>query len=171
MIDSTCAKDKVDLDNMYRMIESMPEAIQAEIGLTIERIYANYKARLIAQEQINYCIVTLRRNGLLDKNTRLALGLIKPDEQNIDDESSNTIYFIESRDAGLIKIGFTTNPDRRIKSLKTASPNKLRVIMTMPGTREDERKLHEKFAHLRQQGEWFTDCDELRNHIHDLIYT
>lgn len=30
---------------------------------------------------------------------------------------------------------------------------------------DDERALHDRFAHLRQHGEWFTDCDEIRSYI------
>jgi len=39
------------------------------------------------------------------------------------------------------------------------------VIAAMPGGREEERKLHRRFARYRVTGEWFRDCGPIRKYI------
>lgn len=76
------------------------------------------------------------------------------------------IYFVDGGD--LIKIGFTTNMDRRMKALQAHSPCRLRIILVVQGSRIREAALHEKFAHLRMHGEWFKADLELHNFIRSL---
>lgn len=81
------------------------------------------------------------------------------------------VYFVE-RD-GFVKIGVTTNLEKRLQSLArggalmpagmTIGP--ITVLATMRGTRANEAYLHKRFAHLRIEGEWFL-LDET---IHDFI--
>jgi Meiotically up-regulated gene 113 len=77
------------------------------------------------------------------------------------------IYFIATS-AGHIKIGYSANPDRRLKSLQTASSVPLRLIGTLPGTLKDEEALHARFAKYRVRGEWFTLTGALRSFIERL---
>jgi hypothetical protein len=72
------------------------------------------------------------------------------------------IYFIEH--AGLIKIGFASNVEKRLTAFRTTLPA-LKLIGTMDGTRGHERTIHDCLAIHRQGGEWFTDCDEVRGFI------
>jgi hypothetical protein len=65
------------------------------------------------------------------------------------------VYFIQGQTTGLIKIGFAVNPQKRIKILATGCTEHLKILCVQPGTRDHERRAHEKFAHLRQKGEWF----------------
>jgi len=66
------------------------------------------------------------------------------------------VYFIMSEENKEIKIGFTVGPvEKRLSSLQTAHPYKLQLLGTIPGTTEDEKSLHEQFANIRLQGEWF----------------
>lgn len=160
-----------NLASIYRMIDALPEQMQTEIGITVERMYESYKTTLIAQERINHCVAKLRQNGLLDASSRVALGLNKTRGKQEDELPESTIYFMCALDANRIKIGFTANIEKRIKNLRTSSPHKLRLMRTIPGTKDDERRLHEQFAHLREHGEWFTDCDELRDFINQLPWT
>jgi len=150
------------------MIEALPSEMQEEIKLIVERMHSGYKEKLITQERINHCITKLRRNGLLDTASRIALGLIEEEEEKPEEGKEPTIYFMHAFDANRIKIGFTTNIERRIRSLKMSSPHGLRFMYAIPGTKDEEHKLHERFAHLRQHGEWFTDCEELREYINQL---
>lgn len=53
-------------------------------------------------------------------------------------------------DGTLIKVGYTTSPRRRGGELK------LTLLWTFPGSMEDERNLHHKWARHRINGsEWF----------------
>jgi len=75
------------------------------------------------------------------------------------------VYFIESKSSGLVKIGYSNNPQKRLKEIKTMSPELLELVAIMPGAKEDEFSLHEKFAHLRKHGEWFEMCSEIGEFI------
>jgi hypothetical protein len=64
-------------------------------------------------------------------------------------------YLIQSIDGGPVKIGFTRgNPDDRLKSIQTNSPDELRIIARLPGI-DLEPILHERYAADRIRGEWF----------------
>ena len=67
----------------------------------------------------------------------------------------NVVYFIAMRGADRIKIGFTTDLKARIKQLCTGTPDKIDVLLTVPGTVSLERELHARFAADRLHGEWF----------------
>ena len=75
------------------------------------------------------------------------------------------IYFITMGMSGVLKIGFSTNLDARLKSLKTSSPTKIVLLLVINGTMAEERALHKRFASDRVQGEWFRFSDEIRGFI------
>jgi hypothetical protein len=64
-------------------------------------------------------------------------------------------YFIQAVTGGPIKIGKTTDPKGRLKTMQTAIPQQLAVIGLLIG--DHEASLHEKFAGFRLSGEWFKD--------------
>lgn len=63
------------------------------------------------------------------------------------------VYFIQAGTDGLIKIGYSSDPKRRLANLQ--SPVPLRLLATMRGGRKLERRLHKKLAAHRKHGEWF----------------
>lgn len=73
------------------------------------------------------------------------------------------VYFIEGGNS--IKIGVAEYPQNRLRILQNSSPLALKILKTCNGGREEERKLHARFAHLRQHGEWFKKSDELMDFI------
>jgi len=70
------------------------------------------------------------------------------------------VYAIESGD--FIKVGYSSDPAVRLKELQTSSPIRLTLLATRPGTVEDERNLHVRFAEYRAEGEWFHALPVLR---------
>jgi hypothetical protein len=74
------------------------------------------------------------------------------------------VYFIACGD-DLIKIGHTTNLRSRLSALRTATPKELRVLLAIPGTRDDEQELHRKFEAHRAGREWFSRCDAIAEFI------
>jgi hypothetical protein len=48
-----------------------------------------------------------------------------------------------------IKIGFSDDIDRRLEQLEWRYRTPLALLATMPGGREEEKAVHERFAHLR----------------------
>jgi hypothetical protein len=65
------------------------------------------------------------------------------------------IYFL--RCDGRMKIGFTTNPLKRLMVLKTAVSHEIDGMAIIPGTEREERRAHLYLGRHRRHGEWF-DC-------------
>lgn len=69
-------------------------------------------------------------------------------------DAEQFIYFV-GWERGPIKIGIASTPHRRIKDIQTGCPHKLRIWAMVPGTQNDEAKLHKQFANDKLKGEWF----------------
>jgi hypothetical protein len=69
------------------------------------------------------------------------------------------VYIIAADDAGPVKIGFSKNPEKRLKQFQTGHPQPLRLChsLAFEGKRAKgiERIIHQTINHLRVQGEWF----------------
>lgn len=74
-------------------------------------------------------------------------GLLPPLEES-------WVYFLEKN--GLVKIGTTTNLDRRMRELGGGF-----LRLAVPGGVALEANLHQRLDHLRVHGEWFRDEDDL----------
>jgi len=82
------------------------------------------------------------------------------------------VYFIQEGTDGPIKIGYTAaNPKGRLAALQTGNAKPLRVVTWAPGTTQDERDLHERFKHLRMQGEWFQPAADLVAFVHGVAWS
>ena len=73
-------------------------------------------------------------------------------------KKDGSVYFIRFNDR--IKIGYSTNVDRRLAGLPHHE-----VLAVIPGTMEEERHCHAAFAHLRDVGEWFRIEQDLLDFI------
>lgn len=67
------------------------------------------------------------------------------------------VYCITSQDSGLTKVGFSYDPEKRLKQLQTGHGSKLRMPLKIrsKNPRALEARLHLVFNHKRQAGEWF----------------
>lgn len=65
------------------------------------------------------------------------------------------VYFIQSGNDGLIKIGLSNDVDKRLESLQHHATDNLRLLHKSPGTRLEERAWHAAFSGCRHHGEWF----------------
>jgi len=65
------------------------------------------------------------------------------------------VYFIREEKSGLIKIGYSDNPQKRLKSLQTGQTKDLEIIMSVKGGVKLEAVLHKAFDCWRVRGEWF----------------
>jgi hypothetical protein len=70
------------------------------------------------------------------------------------------VYFIRMGD--MIKIGYTSDLIRRVQQLSLTRGH---VLATIPGAWYLEQQLHEKFAGLREYGEWFRAEQPLLDYI------
>ena len=66
------------------------------------------------------------------------------------------VYFV--RIGKHIKIGVTTNLKQRLQSFRTSTAEDITVLLTIPGDREVERRLHDLFQEERIRLEFFRDC-------------
>ncbi len=81
------------------------------------------------------------------------------------------VYFIQDGPGGAIKIGVTAgSPQVRLSALQTGNPRRLELLASIPGSSREEAALHERFAALRIQGEWFRADDRLLGFIDGLRY-
>jgi len=77
------------------------------------------------------------------------------------DPRTKCVYFMRYRDR--VKIGYSIEPQTRIK----AHPYD-EVLAIVPGGTADEKRYHRKFAHLRENGEWFRAEPELLEYARSL---
>jgi hypothetical protein len=77
------------------------------------------------------------------------------------------VYFIACEPMEAVKIGFTkTYPVLRLAALQTGCPARLKLLAYVPASIDEERRLHEAFAPLHIQGEWF----RLEGKLQDMIF-
>ena len=76
-------------------------------------------------------------------------------------KATGYVYFIQGLCGGAIKIGFSKNPEVRLKELQTGYPDTLTILLMIPGTEATERAIHRKFEASRLKGEWFRPDDYL----------
>lgn len=75
-------------------------------------------------------------------------------------ETSSVVYFM--RREQLIKIGYSNSLNRRATGVGAF------VLARIPGGPVMEAQMHERFAALREWGEWFRPGDELVTYINEL---
>lgn len=79
------------------------------------------------------------------------------------------IYFILDERANNVKIGYSHEPENRLRQLQTGSPSKLIMLAVIPGTITEERALHLMFHEYREVGEWFRYEGSLAVYIDNLL--
>jgi hypothetical protein len=66
------------------------------------------------------------------------------------------VYFIEAVDGrGLIKVGVSTKPMERLRSLRNSSPVDLRIAALVGGGAHVEHRFHYRYRDFHAWGEWF----------------
>jgi hypothetical protein len=74
------------------------------------------------------------------------------------------VYFIRDCSSGEVKIGYSDDPEGRLRQFQTGSNARLIPLGTTFGHRDTEAVYHRKYADFRTSGEWFDlDRDALEN--------
>lgn len=73
-----------------------------------------------------------------------------------------TVYCVQANEGGPIKIGFSTDVDRRLFALNGSSPQPLRLLAHACSFDFVEKALHKRLAAHRLRCEWFADVPEVR---------
>lgn len=66
---------------------------------------------------------------------------------------------------GLIKVGRSKNPQRRLRALEQSSGQRIKLLLVLDGRGADERLIHAALAEYRTLGEWFNDTSTCRRAI------
>lgn len=79
----------------------------------------------------------------------------------------------KSKTTGPVKLGISTNPEKRLKQLQTAFPGILEVCykteVDSSKAKILERILHRDMSYFRLRGEWFTL--DVKQAIHQVMFT
>lgn len=65
------------------------------------------------------------------------------------------VYVIHALGTSRVKIGYSADPEKRLRELQTGSPFELRLLAKWPGSLDSELSAHRAFADHRCVGEWF----------------
>lgn len=79
------------------------------------------------------------------------------------------IYFIRDTSSDFVKIGYSYEPENRLKQLQTGSVARLEIIVVIPGDMTEEKALHKKFIDYRVRGEWYRYEGALAVYIDNLL--
>lgn len=102
----------------------------------------------------------VRKRGL-----RSALDL--PDWMLVPRRGGFCVYFVRAGEH--VKIGVTKDVGERLDSLRTGCAHRLTLLAAILGDSTLERALHERFSHLRGEGEWFRAAPDLIAFVDGLI--
>ena len=77
------------------------------------------------------------------------------------------VYFVQSLNK--IKVGYTENLPHRMNNMRTANPHGMVLIGTVNGNKNHEKKIQKVLKEYCVIGEWFKDCEEVREYIDKIL--
>lgn len=94
---------------------------------------------------------------------------LPPPVATVDDRPKRRkrVYFIQMENK--IKIGSSFDTNRRLFELQITSASKLTLLGEIDGSVKVEKALHSRFAHLREEGEWFRAENELKEFVKNVL--
>tara|TARA_R110000782_G_scaffold15408_2_gene45157 strand:- start:419 stop:1093 length:675 start_codon:yes stop_codon:yes gene_type:complete len=117
----------------------------------------------------SYIVNDCKRKGIILKNIERKEFVYKPSMLEVNhnikkkdigylhNSKSGYVYFIKIEKQDVYKIGFTTNPKRRISDISRSSPFIIKVLLVTKSlfAYEMEQKLHEEYKDYALKGEWY----------------
>ena len=79
------------------------------------------------------------------------------------------VYFILAADAGLVKIGRSNCPERRLRDMTPYSPVTLELLGSIEGPARLERQIHTLLIEHHSRNEWFAWCGVVQSHVKALL--
>lgn len=102
-----------------------------------------------------------------DLERRLVDKGIKPPAVRRTGQGLPCVYFLRRKSDGLIKIGYSTNLELRLRDIRSGA-GPVEVLATIEGGAREESSLHLQFQKARKHGEWFRPVPDLLNFIESL---
>ena len=95
-----------------------------------------------------------------DPEVLAALGVLRDARAQRRGVQGFVYLIVEAKPSGELdlnygKIGYSTNPSKRVAELQTGNPRPLRLHLSKPGTEADEAALHQKYIKDNVLAEWF----------------
>jgi hypothetical protein len=149
------ARAEITRRAVQERVDEIVEALESEDEILVQILLEAFPKDL----QLHKKLTLAQQQMWIDRARLAACG--RSDEISSRDP---LVYFI-SVESDLIKIGYTTNLSARLRSLRTAHPNELRIVLAIPGSRDDERELHRRFAEFRVGREWFRRSKPIDDYI------
>lgn len=84
------------------------------------------------------------------------------------DTLQSWVYFALCPATGFVKIGTSTQVEKRVRNLSHQSGQSLKILKCIKGSYTNESEIHRKFSSKRHHGEWFVYDYELENYINSL---
>jgi hypothetical protein len=78
---------------------------------------------------------------------------------------SGFVYFIVRPSTDSLKIGFSADPERRLRQLQTGSDEPLQLLAFFEATFAVEKEIHRRLSGSRMSGEWFQRSREVEELI------
>lgn len=75
--------------------------------------------------------------------------------EDLDKYPGDAFCYFAGGEEGLIKIGFSRSPWRRLRDIRRTCIEKISLLAVVGGGQERERYYHTLFAAHRRDGEWF----------------
>ncbi len=163
---------KVDRIGVFDLSgEKAEEAVAALTGMPLEVVEPGL-ARMLKHgviERGEDCLIFPKfleaQEACMSPNARQAESRLRRRDMTragLDPSQRETvIYFVQSEHGGPVKIGRADDLAKRLVTLQTARPDKLVVIAAAPGSVQQERDIHQRFAAAREKGEWFSPTPQL----------
>lgn len=76
-------------------------------------------------------------------------------ERRVRQPAPTYLYAFLCRATGLVKIGYSHTPWRRLSAVQTRAGNPVVPVLLLAGCRAEEQRIHELLAEHRAHGEWF----------------
>lgn len=155
------------------------ELVRSLSGMTNEEAFELLDAYRKHSESIEAAWCIRKHEGMARDNEMLELALscpflaggeaerwarLNPRPKKKTPPKAGLIYLMRNTRNGFTKIGFSTNPKHREKTLQSEEPE-VELLCSWPGTTDDERSLHAKYAGKRLRGEWFNLSTDEVNEI------
>jgi hypothetical protein len=75
--------------------------------------------------------------------------------------ASTFVYAIYNPNKAEVKIGYSSDPLKRLSQLQTGTTDRLDLLFTFVGSNKEELQLHQELAAYRIRGEWFPYTDHV----------
>jgi len=152
----------------YRPVTTKsPSVPPCEIGQSLKAIRDQRLYRATAEHFYVYCAL---KWGMSPEKVEHYISLadgVKKGQPAAKAKPQTYIYFLSGGDK--IKIGVTGDVRARIDAIRTMSPVPVELLCVIPGTPDQEKLLHRRFAEYRVHGEWFVDCTDIRDFIAEVV--